>query len=968
VCYQKIVTIAMMLNRVQHRYRPSRRYGAPVPELISERRSAVQQQCYSGGEPSSGGDSSDEQRRGRKPKGRDHSGGGHGSDGHRANRRRDDHNSADSDGRQQVDRSRRHERRQASSSDEDSSDNEKSRRSRDTGRDCSGRRENRSPIRQELREKGSRWMKPEKFDGKSSFETFLAQFENCATYNAWNERDKVAHLRWSLTGIAAQLLWNTTDLSYRQLVEKLQDRFGGKGLEEKFQNELRCRRRTKNESIRELAQDIQRLMTLAYPGERSKLSEHLARDSFLIALDDPEMELKVREREPEDLESAVKLAQRFEVFKGAVEATSSSNRRYNRAVTEEKCNGRCGAMARQGDDCESHHAPSNRRQEFNRNRQVSNQVGTNEDQKWKQDITRKIDNLQQAHDKSLAENKKIAAENAELSKEIGRLRHLEQLRSTATQPGIQNSWPPQRRQPTAQPSANGRSCFNCGDPSHFARNCPVRQQTRRNGDTEVSATDQDAIRANGVTKGGLHTEKGAVYLRTEVEGRSCDCLLDTGSELSILPAFIVRMTAVNPSQQVLRAANGTAIPVLGETTIWMNVGTLTLPVTGLVTEHVDEIMLGIDWLVAHKVQWDFAKGKLLMYGQEYQLRSRASGQHWIRKVVLQTDVNVPPRAETVLSTKVVYHDLGGAPVDGCWGTEPALIRSGLYVSRTLIPEKRSTDVMVRVLNARPHSVCLPAGLKIADLQPLDVVSPHSCESESQTEPAFITALLKGIHSSVPESAAEELGQLLSEFQDAFSRDETDLGRTNVITHTIDTADAKPFRQQLRRFPPAHVAAISDHVDSMLAQGIIEPACSPWASNIVLVRKKDGSFRCCVDYRQLNLVTRKDAYPLPRIDVCLDAMAKAKWFSTFDLRSSYHQVNVNPQDMDKTAFICPRGMFRFRTMPFGLCNAGASFQRLMDIVMSGLHPELCLVYLDDIIVFSETISEHLQRLRLILTRI
>jgi hypothetical protein len=125
------------------------------------------------------------------------------------------------------------------------------------------------------------------------------------------------------------------------------------------------------------------------------------------------------------------------------------------------------------------------------------------------------------------------------------------------------------------------------------------------------------------------------------------------------------MTTVNLSQQVLRAANGTAIPVLGETTIWMNVGTLTLPVTGLVTEHVDEIMLGIDWLVAHKVQWDFDKGKLLMYGQEYQLCSRASGRHWIRKVVLQTDVNVPPRAETVLSTKVVYHDLGGAPVDGC---------------------------------------------------------------------------------------------------------------------------------------------------------------------------------------------------------------------------------------------------------------------------------------------------------------
>jgi len=155
---------------------------------------------------------------------------------------------------------------------------------------------------------------------------------------------------------------------------------------------------------------------------------------------------------------------------------------------------------------------------------------------------------------------------------------------------------------------------------------------------------------------------------------------------------------------------------------------------------------------------------------------------------------------------------------------------------------------------------------------------------------------------------------------------------------------------------------------MLNQGVIEPACSPYASNLVLVRKKDGSYRCCVDYRMLNTTTRKDAYPLPRIDVCLDAMATAKWFSTFDLRSSYHQVQVEPQDMDKTAFICPRGQYRFRMMPFGLCNAGATFQRLMDIVMSGLHMNVCLVYLDDIICFSTTIEEHLERLTTILQRL
>ena len=150
--------------------------------------------------------------------------------------------------------------------------------------------------------------------------------------------------------------------------------------------------------------------------------------------------------------------------------------------------------------------------------------------------------------------------------------------------------------------------------------------------------------------------------------------------------------------------------------------------------------------------------------------------------------------------------------------------------------------------------------------------------------------------------------------------------------------------------------------------MIEPASSPWASNLVLVRKKDGSYNCCVDYRQLNSVTRKDAYPLPRIDSCLDAMANARWFSTFDLRSSSHQVPVSDCDADKIAFICPRGMYSFKAMPFGLCNAGATFQRLMDLVMSGLHFHVCLIYLDDIIVFAGSLEQHPDRLVMVFERL
>ena len=283
------------------------------------------------------------------------------------------------------------------------------------------------------------------------------------------------------------------------------------------------------------------------------------------------------------------------------------------------------------------------------------------------------------------------------------------------------------------------------------------------------------------------------------------------------------------------------------------------------------------------------------------------------------------------------------------------------------------------MNVEKRPLPLKPGTVIADLQQVVVVNDTTLldsdlttvkrtDSEADTVPDYVQTLIDGVDDSIPESACLTLKAILKEHADVFSQDENDLGRTDIIMHHIDTADSRPVRQPLRRFPPAHVEAISDHVDNMLKQGIIEPSSSPWASNVVLVKKMDDSVRCCIDYRQLNSVTRKDVYPLPRIDDCLEAMASAKLFSTFDLRSSYHQVEVAPQDRDKTTFVCPRGMYRYRTMPFGLCNAGATFQRLMDVVMSSLHLDVCFIYLDDIIMFSKTAEEHIERLVRVLRRL
>jgi len=155
---------------------------------------------------------------------------------------------------------------------------------------------------------------------------------------------------------------------------------------------------------------------------------------------------------------------------------------------------------------------------------------------------------------------------------------------------------------------------------------------------------------------------------------------------------------------------------------------------------------------------------------------------------------------------------------------------------------------------------------------------------------------------------------------------------------------------------------------MTKHGIVEPAASPWASNVVLVRKKDNSLRFCIDYRQLNRIPTEDSYPLPLIDNCLNALQGWAWFSTLDLREGYYNIPIAESDRDNTAFATRSGCHRFTLMPFGLTGAPSVFQRLINFVLCGLSYITCLVYLDDIIIFGSSFDEQLVWLREVFSRI
>ena len=212
-------------------------------------------------------------------------------------------------------------------------------------------------------------------------------------------------------------------------------------------------------------------------------------------------------------------------------------------------------------------------------------------------------------------------------------------------------------------------------------------------------------------------------------------------------------------------------------------------------------------------------------------------------------------------------------------------------------------------------------------------------------------------------------QVLRRNADIFAKHSTDLGSTRVATHSIDTGDSRPIKQAPRRVAIHRQAVVKQEVESMLEKGIIEPSEGPWSSPIVLAKKKDGTLRFCIDYRKLNDVTRKDAYPLPRIEDNLDTLSGSTWFSTLDLISGFWQVEMDAKDRVKTAFSSGvGGLYQFRRMPFGLCNAPATFQRLMEKVLAGLQWQIAVLYIDDIVVYGSSVDEHLERLEILFDRL
>jgi hypothetical protein len=242
------------------------------------------------------------------------------------------------------------------------------------------------------------------------------------------------------------------------------------------------------------------------------------------------------------------------------------------------------------------------------------------------------------------------------------------------------------------------------------------------------------------------------------------------------------------------------------------------------------------------------------------------------------------------------------------------------------------------------------------------------ERNNQVDGMYLCLLRSGEDEEIKTDIDTKISALQAEFPTVFQDKLPGLPPERAISHVIDTGDATPINRQPYKMSPRELDEVRKQLKELLDLGLIRPSVSPWGAPVLFVRKKDGSMRMCIDYRALNNVTKRNTCPLPRIDECLERLGGARFFSSIDLRSGYHQVRIREEDIPKTAFNTRYGSFEWLVLSFGLTNSPPTFQALMNSVLGDALDQHALVYLDDVLIFSKTAEEHERHVRDVLRRL
>ena len=513
---------------------------------------------------------------------------------------------------------------------------------------------------------------------------------------------------------------------------------------------------------------------------------------------------------------------------------------------------------------------------------------------------------------------------------------------------------------------------------------PAVSSTHPTVQHDVQTAGREPVHTHGPARVAAHTYTypSSLFVPGRVGGRNLAFLIDTGCTHNLLSRTVFDRLP-GPIRQTMRTqestatmADGSGLPIYGSIRLEGRLRNTKFEADFLVSRISDDGILGMSFLREQDCSVACDKGLLVMKGVPIPCTDK-TGRLLANKVQVVRTLTLPPEAETQVCCR-----LNSEP-----STPIGLIESmigqdtGIAIAATLGRPSPDGRVLVRCLNLSSEPQELKSGSIIGLYQPVDddQVEEHSVHARSVLDregpattadcPEHVLPLLSQTRAvcETPEQY-NRMAQLLTAYSDVFSKGDADVGRTDLVQHSIPLLDGtKPIRQPPRRLGAEKDKEVEEQVAQLVQKGMVEPTDGSWSSPVVLVRKKDQSWRLCVDYRRLNAVTRKDAYPLPRIDDSLDALSGSIYFSTLDLISGYWQVPLDEEAQQRSAFVTRGGLWRWKVLPFGLTSAPATFERLMERVLKGLQWRTLLLYLDDIIVFSKNFQSHLERLEEVFQR-
>lgn len=328
---------------------------------------------------------------------------------------------------------------------------------------------------------------------------------------------------------------------------------------------------------------------------------------------------------------------------------------------------------------------------------------------------------------------------------------------------------------------------------------------------------------------------------------------------------------------------------------------------------------------------------------------------------------IPARTEMVIPLKVVNPEIREGLIPRC------KIPEGVYLSNAITRVHSNNVCLATIANTNNRSFTYH--ISKVQLEPVEInsiqyasefVTPpnHNTHSIATDRIASVLQNLRTEHLNEEEKSS--IFDICTSFSDIFHLPSDKLTVTDAISHSIQTTSDKPIHSRLYRYPEIHKKEVDSQITKMLNEGIIKPSTSPWSSPLWVVPKKldasgEKKWRLVVDYRNLNQITIGDSFPLPNIEEILNQIGHSQYFTVLDLTSGFYQIPMSPQDTPKTAFSTPTGHYEFDRMPFGLKNSPATFQRLMNNVLTGLQGSKCFVYLDDIVVYAASLESHKQKL-------